>query len=75
MELTQRMDKKFIRAVALLSYEERLRTLELFRLWKAKLQDDLRADFQYLKRVYRKARKGLFCKIIFLQNNGELFLS
>lgn len=44
----------------LLSYEEGLRTLELLWLGKTMLRDDLRADFQCLKRVCRKAGMGFF---------------
>lgn len=58
-----------------LSCEGRLRTLGLFRLRKTELQDDLRSDFQYLKRVYRKAREGFFLYHHIVTKQGGNILS
>jgi len=51
-----------IRGLEHLSYEESLRDLGLFSLQKRRLQGDVTAAFQYLKRGYKKAGEGLFYK-------------
>ena len=53
---------KIIRGLEHLSCDERLRELGMFSLGKRRLQEDLRAAFQYPKGAYRKAGEGLFTR-------------
>ncbi|KAK4810170.1 hypothetical protein QYF61_010482 [Mycteria americana] len=62
LEQVQRRAMKMIRGLEHLSYEDRLRELGLFSLQKRRLQEDLVADFQYLKGDYKKAGEGLFTR-------------
>ena len=54
-----------------LSYEERLRELGMFSLKKRRLQGDLIAAFQYLKRSYKKDGEGLFAQIVNDRTRGN----
>jgi len=60
-----------IRGMENLSYEERLRKLELFSLEKEKLQEYLIAAFQYLKGPYKKAGEKLFTKTCSDRTSGN----
>ena len=46
-----------------LSYEDRLRELDLFRLEKRRLQGDLTVAFQYLKGAYKQEMEWLFTRV------------
>ena len=62
-----------IREMEHLSYVERLRELGLFSLEKRRLQGDLIVAFQYLKRVYKKAREGLCARACSDRTRGKGF--
>jgi len=59
------------RGLEYLSSEDRLRELGLFSVEKGRLQGDLRAAFQYLKRAYRKDGEGLFARVCSDRTRGN----
>jgi len=61
-ERVQRRATEMIRGMEHLSYEERLREMELFSLQKRRFWGHLIAAFQYLKGAYKKPGEGLFTR-------------
>ena len=60
-----------IRGLEHLSYEERLRELGLFSLEKSRLQGDLLAVFQYLKRANKKDGDKLLSRACCSRTRGN----
>jgi len=62
LERVQRRATKMIRGLEYFSYEDRLRDLGLFSLWKRRLWGDLIVAFQFLKGAYKKFGDRLFSR-------------
>ena len=73
LEQVQRRATKMIRGLEHLSFEERLRKLELFSLGKRRLWGDLIAAFQYLNGVYEKDGDRLFSRACRNSTSGICF--
>ena len=73
LECLQRSTTKVIQGMEHLCYEDRLRDLGLFSLEKRRLQEDLTADFQYLKGAIRKKGDRLFSRVCCDRTRGNGF--
>ena len=60
MEMVQTRATRKIQRLEHLSYEDKLKGLDLFSLEKRRLQGDLIVAFQYLKTVYKHEGNQLF---------------
>ncbi|KAK4812030.1 hypothetical protein QYF61_025021 [Mycteria americana] len=73
LERVQRRATKMIRGMEHFSCEDRLRELGLFSLEKSRVQEDLTADFQYLKGAYKKDGDKLFSRACCNRTRGNSF--
>ncbi|KFQ60197.1 hypothetical protein N334_00832, partial [Pelecanus crispus] len=73
LERAQRRAMKMIRGLEHLSSEDRLRELELVRLEKRRLWEDLIAAFQYLKGAYKKTGERLFTRACSDKTRSNVF--
>ena len=62
-----------IRGLEQILYEDRLRELGFFSLEKRRLQGDLIATFQYLKRAYKQEGSQLFERVDNRNTRGNVF--
>ena len=70
LERVQTKAMKMIIGLEHLSYEDRLKELDFFILEKRRLQGDLIAAFQYLKRLYKHEENKLFTRIDINRTRG-----
>jgi len=70
LEQVQGKAKRMIRGLEHLSYEERLKGLGLFSLWR-RLQENITVAFQYLKGDYKQEEDQLFTRSYSSKTRGN----
>ena len=75
LEQVQKRARKMIRGQECLSYEEKLRKLDLFSLKKRSLVGDLTAAFQYLRKAYTNRRETNFLQGLVVIGQGGTVLN
>ena len=73
LECIQRKATKMTQGMERISHKDRLRELGLFSTEKGRLQGDLKAAFQYLKRVYKKEKDRLLSRVCCGRTSGNGF--
>ena len=73
LECVQRRATKMIQGMKCLSYEDRMKELELFSMEKRRVQGDLIVACQYLKGSYRKEGDRLFSRVCDDRTRGNGF--
>ena len=73
LDMVRRRAKKMIKGLEHFSYEDRLKELSLFSLKKRRLQGNLIAAFQYLKRICKHEGNQLYKRVNSGRTRGDDF--